>query len=450
MGLSVGVAGALGLIALAGIAAGAEPAYDPWAWLVWGEEVSRLDLDTTAGPSWKPLPVAIAALLSLAGEFSPHLWLIVAWAGFIAAPLAAGALALRLRGGRAAAALAALGTILLYDEVTPWLRQGYGGLTEPLLVALVLGAIERAVAGRHRVAALLAAAACLLRPEAWPFALAYAVWLAWRGSRGRLAGAAVALAALAVAAAWFVPDLLAAGNAFEGAGRARAGEGEEFGDVGDVLWRAIQMPSTVLLLAAALLAWRGSRTERLLLAGAAAWIALVVALAAAGYAGLPRFMAPAAALLTTLGAANLPRLLAERQVDPTYRGQLDARLVGGVVVAVALVGDLGWRAGLVPGDLEEARDRSAAIADVRGVVEDAGVERVLECAPAPVSIATTHLTAQTVLAWELGVPIERVQVHSDGGGLAVILAGPDSNVPDAAREALLAERGEWALLGPGC
>ena len=33
------------------------PSYDPWAWLVWGREIVHLDLHTTGGPSWKPLPM---------------------------------------------------------------------------------------------------------------------------------------------------------------------------------------------------------------------------------------------------------------------------------------------------------------------------------------------------------------------------------------------------------
>ena len=41
IGPSLGLAAALGAIAIACVAAGAEPAYDPWAWLVWGDEIGR-------------------------------------------------------------------------------------------------------------------------------------------------------------------------------------------------------------------------------------------------------------------------------------------------------------------------------------------------------------------------------------------------------------------------
>ena len=33
------------------------PSYDPWAWIVWGREIVHLNLQTTGGPTWKPLPV---------------------------------------------------------------------------------------------------------------------------------------------------------------------------------------------------------------------------------------------------------------------------------------------------------------------------------------------------------------------------------------------------------
>ena len=43
-------------------------AYDAWAWLVWGREVGHLDLDTTGGPSWKPLPVLPTTVLAPLGR----------------------------------------------------------------------------------------------------------------------------------------------------------------------------------------------------------------------------------------------------------------------------------------------------------------------------------------------------------------------------------------------
>ncbi|CAA9488976.1 MAG: hypothetical protein AVDCRST_MAG30-1224, partial [uncultured Solirubrobacteraceae bacterium] len=56
-------------------------AFDPYAWLVWGREIAGGTLDTSAGPSWKPLPVLVTTPLSLAGGAAPEAWLVVARAG---------------------------------------------------------------------------------------------------------------------------------------------------------------------------------------------------------------------------------------------------------------------------------------------------------------------------------------------------------------------------------
>ena len=79
--MPVGIAGIAALSLLAPF----EPLYDPWAWLVWGRELAALDLDTGAGPSWKPLPVLVTTLLSPAGGAAPELWLFVARTGWLAA-----------------------------------------------------------------------------------------------------------------------------------------------------------------------------------------------------------------------------------------------------------------------------------------------------------------------------------------------------------------------------
>src|SRR4051812_33942160 len=46
----------LGLAALS-LLGPAVPTYDLWAWIIWGREITHLDLNTVSGPSWKPLPI---------------------------------------------------------------------------------------------------------------------------------------------------------------------------------------------------------------------------------------------------------------------------------------------------------------------------------------------------------------------------------------------------------
>jgi hypothetical protein len=52
--------------------------FDPWTWIVWGREVVRLDLDTTGGASWKPLPVVVTTVLASFGDAAPLLWAVIA------------------------------------------------------------------------------------------------------------------------------------------------------------------------------------------------------------------------------------------------------------------------------------------------------------------------------------------------------------------------------------
>ena len=61
------------------------PSYDPWAWLVWGKEIIHLDLHTTGGPTWKPLPMLFTTVFAVFGRAQPDLWLVVGRAGAIAA-----------------------------------------------------------------------------------------------------------------------------------------------------------------------------------------------------------------------------------------------------------------------------------------------------------------------------------------------------------------------------
>ena len=72
--------------------------YDPWAWLVWGRELTRLDLDTVGGPSWKPLPVILIAPFTWLGALAPSIWLVFSRAAAFAAVALSYRLASRFAG----------------------------------------------------------------------------------------------------------------------------------------------------------------------------------------------------------------------------------------------------------------------------------------------------------------------------------------------------------------
>jgi MFS family permease len=421
--LRIGAALAVALAALS-LALPYEPVYDPWGWLVWGRELAGLDLATGDGLSWKPLPVLIDAPLSLLGDAAPRGWLLVARSGWLLAVVLAGWLAARLASPEAgawrlvAAALAAGSVALTADSFTPPTRQFVGGLSEPLLVALVLGAVAAALERRDALALWLGVLASLLRPECWPFLAIWAVWALRRRPELRPHG----LALLLVPLAWFVPDLLGSGDPLRGAGTAR-GDGIEVGEALEVLGRALAAPLAAAWAGVALL-WVGRRGRReqsdddraapLLLAGAAAWVALVAVMAVAGYAGLPRFLAPATAVVAVLGGAGIARAGAAAfsgpgvGVPPTLGGRRG--LTAGAVAALLLASaGLGLRAAEVPGDLRESRRQAVAIEGLSDLTERLSTARLLSCGGA-VRLANL-LAPPTALAWQLEEPIGSVRVN---------------------------------------
>jgi len=72
------------------------PSYDPWSWIVWGREIIHVNLQTTGGPTWKPLPVIFTTVFALFGKAAPDLWLVVARAGAFAAVVMVFRLSVRL------------------------------------------------------------------------------------------------------------------------------------------------------------------------------------------------------------------------------------------------------------------------------------------------------------------------------------------------------------------
>ncbi len=402
--------------------------YDPWGWQVWGRELAGLDLATAAGPSWKPLPVFVDAPLSLLGDAAPEAWLLVARSGWLLAMLLAGWLAFHLAGEEAArwryvaAAVAGASVALTGDSFTPPARQFTGGLSEPLLVALVLGAVSLALVRRPVAALWLGVAASLLRPECWPF---LAIWAAWVVRREPSLRWHAIGAAMLVLLAWFVPDLVGAGNPLEGSGTARNG-GIELEEVAEVLGRALAAPLAAVWVGVALFLAdrdRSSHSQRdaarsirhtlvclidraalVLLVGAAAWIALVAVMAVAGFAGLPRFLAPATAAIAVVGAVGIARAGAA-----AFSGASRPVLAAVTVVALLLAAaGLGLRAAQVPGDLRTVRAQSSSLEDLFDLADQVGAERLLSCGG---EVRVTQLLAQTALAWKLDEPIESVRVR---------------------------------------
>lgn len=434
----IGAALALALAALSLIAP-YMPVYDPWGWLVWGRELAHLDLATAAGPSWKPLPVLVDAVLSPLGEAAPKAWLLIARTGWLLAVLLAGLLAARLAGpevGRwrlLAAILAGASVALTGDAFTPPLRQFTGGLSEPLLVALVLGAVTLALDGRSRGALWLGVAACLLRPECWPF---LAVWGWWATRRDPTLRVQALVAAALIPLAWFLPDLLAAGSPLEGSETARQG-GIELDEVLQVAGRALAAPLAAIWVGVALFLCeprRGESSDRALAVlgiAAAAWVGLVAAMAVVGYAGLPRFLAPASAAFAIVGGVGVARAAARGFAPGAGRSGLALPAIAALLLATA---GIGVRAAEVPGDLDTIEARTRSQEDLLDLADRVGSDRLLSCGG---KVRATQILAQTLLAWKLDAPIEAVKVRRHP------LYGVALSTKPLPRGQVIARQGSW-------
>lgn len=383
------------------------PSYDPWAWLIWGREVVHLDLHTTTGPSWKPLPVLLTAPYSLAGPAAPELWLITARAATLGAVVAAFAVADRL-GGRVAGALAA--TLLFFFSQlwgTTWT-----GNSEGILILCVLGAAHRQLAGREGQAFSLAVAAGLLRPEVWPFLGLYAVWLA-ATDRRRLPWLAVGLAL--IPALWLLPELWGSGSLSRGADRARLpGAGAPALTASPALSvvknavRLAGVPVVIGLIAWAVAVVRGRERRAEVLASltlgalALAWVAVVAAMSELGFSGISRYLLAPVGIACVLAGLGLGWLVDDRSTEGRKPWP---RILGvGTVVLLTLVLQLTGKGLLV----EQLTHEAAVLGELDAVIEKSGGERGLDlCGPLYASFQTTPS-----IAWTLERHLEDVSPYA--------------------------------------
>jgi uncharacterized protein YoaH (UPF0181 family) len=294
------------------------PSYDPWSWLRWGDELLAGQLSTLEGPSFKPLPVALCALLAPFGPAAPALWVLLARAAAVFGVLLAGRAGHRLAGGSLPAGiLAALGVALC----GPYLELAAEGASEGMALALVLAGVEAWCSGHSRWALAWGVAAGLVRVETWPFLLAAGV-LAWR--RQPENRPLLVAGALLIPVAWVLPELVGSGEALRSATRALVpNPGQPALSDTPVLaslHAALSLPLLPLWAGVAFAVWSAwrwdDRVARNLLAPAAvglAWIGVVAAMAGAGFSGEPRYALVGAALIGVSGAAGLvvsaPRVL---------------------------------------------------------------------------------------------------------------------------------------------
>jgi hypothetical protein len=424
------VAGALAL-ALVSLLLPSEPAYDPWAWIIWSREITEGTLSTTTGPSWKPLPVLLTTPFALlGGDVAPAAWLVLGRAGGLLAVVMVYRLAGRMAG--TIAGLLAGAFLLVSDE---FLLNFARGNSEGLLVALVLFAVERHLDGRPRSTFVLGFAAALLRPEVWPFLGLYGLWLAWRDRRARPLVAA-GFAGLVVL--WLGPEWWGSGNPLRASDRARQPNLDSAAYAEHPFLEVFRRSSHVLMapvLAGAALALvvaaRGAidPVQRRLRLAFGAWAAvlmvMVAAMTQAGYAGNLRYVALPAALLCALAGAGWVEAVRAGGARFGPAGRIAAVAAA---VAVALPFTIAELRSFAD-DVRFTGDEAALYEDLDAAITAAGgPAAVRACGP----VSTGRFDTMP-LAWRLHVPMRDVGIFPSGPGITLSTRNFSLLVPKPSR-----------------
>jgi hypothetical protein len=384
------------------------PGFDPYGWLVWGHQTLHGSLDTNAAPSWKPLPYLFTAPYALAGHYELWLWMVTSVAISLAGVIFAARIAYfvvdpppeRRWAGYAAGAFA--GAALL--GITDYWHYILSNQSDPMIVTLTLAAIDCHLCKRYRWAYACAVLASLGRPEAWPFAGLYAIWL-WRYVRSVrwwvYAGAAVVLIG------WFgIPAItsrtpfVAASNAL-GSGRALHGD-KVFGTVQRFLDLHVVVLELVALVSVAIAALRRDRVTLGLTVVIVLWVIVEIAFALHGWPGLGRYMFEAAGIMVVIAGIGIGRLLIDGWSISPVAGWIGVAVV--VVASVALVPPGVSRARSEHKDIVAQRARTKEIDRLSGSIRQLGGVAALRQCGEPL----TRLEYQTMLAWTLRINVSTI------------------------------------------
>ncbi len=417
----------LGLISAALVLwARTRPGFDPYGWLTWGQQTITASLDTNAAPSWKPLPYLFTVPFALAGHYQLYLWMFTAVAVSLSGLLFAGLIVHRLTGPVAhprAALAAGVFTALALAGIQEYWHYILSAQSDPMIVALCLGAIYCHLSDRPRCAFVLGALAALGRPEVWPFIGLYGLWMWVRipSTRWLVASGGVLLLLL-----WFgIPALtsrtpfVAASNAMD-SGRALRGN-KVFGTIGRFLQINDWPLEVAALLAVVIAAVRRDKVTLTLAAGIVVWVVVEIGFALHGWPGLARYMFEAGGVLVVLAGVGVGRLLSDAPA------LVRAPSWAGVVLVVLLVAGVApWavsQARAEHKDLREQRLRTLEINDLHSVVIGlGGAARIRGCGE-----SLTRLEYQTMLAWTLHVNVAKIgykYAQSIGRGNPIVLFTP--------------------------
>ncbi len=444
------------------------PSYDPWAWLVWGREIVHLNLHTTGGPSWKPLPMIFTTLFAPFGHAAPDLWLVVARAGAFMAvvmvfklcvrftrqlgtQLAAGASRTEWLAAIAPALLAGITAAVGLAFSGGYISDNALGYSEGLMTAAVLIAVERHLDGRPRQAFAVGFLAALDRPEIWLFWGPYGLWLFWKdaGARKLVVGLFVLIPVL-----WFLPEYWGSGHFLRGVSRAQHPRSNSpafahcpfCSELVDHAWPTvllrIKLAAVIAGAASIVLLWKANRGRPrpslvgprehamagIILAGALGlgWWVVIANMTQAGFSGNTRYLVLGAALVDIAGgvgwgwaAIELARVVGRRRSTTQPSGGASGPTpVRGLLSVGLLTLAFIMLPNFVGNNLIDIQRTHRALVYQAHLREDAaravadlgGPKAVLRC-----GTVMTEGFQVPMLAWTLGVHTVDVQASPLGG-----------------------------------
>jgi hypothetical protein len=455
------LAGAALLIGVVSLLIPSTPSYDPWAWLVWGREIAHINLQTTGGPSWKPLPVLFTTVFSLFGKAQPDLWLVVARAGAVMAVVMVFKLVWRITADLLAGAAREAGALRRYAMIPPllggliaagslinssgFISNNALGYSEGLATALALIAVDSYMDGAPRRAFVIGFFAALDRPELWFVWGPYGLYLFWRDPGARKL--VVALFAL-IPVLWFLPELWGSGHLLRGVTRAQHPRSNSAAftncpvctvfrkEAWPAVWDRVKFPGMVALLVAAFGLWhtrdawwkrrevdRGVRARGWLLGlgvfGYLWWLGVAIE-TQAGFSGNNRYLVLGTAPVAIAGgvawgwfsgslAEGLRRLSARGAEARRFgtRVTIPAAATVAVVLFLALPSWIGKGIVSLPRTHHALVYQAKLRSDLTAAVAKAGgAQRLLSC-----GAVMTEGFQVPMVAWTLGVHTLRVEAE---------------------------------------
>jgi hypothetical protein len=405
------------------------PGYDPFGWMVWGQQVLHGSLNTSGAPSWKPMTFVFTLPYALFGPTQVWLWSVTSVTGTIAAGIFAARVAHRLTGPvrdsrRFAPYVAGAFAGVAVMGIQTWPHLVLIANSDQLVVALLLAAIDAHLRGRRRWAFAALAFASLDRPETWVFLALYGAWLCYRDPRARIG---VVLVGLLIAGAWFVAPGLTSKSPFSPGDLAlnqhTVIHGSKF--VGVLRrWRNLYEPPMQLafLAGVAVAIWRRDRQVLGVAAAALVWVAVEIAFALHGWSAASRYEIEPAAACIVIAAALVGQLLGGAPTGPLARGPsthrrgapawLEPALTWGgpvlvVVLGVSLISSARLRVHDWRVDLPLAHANGRQNRRLIDVVQRIGGGRAVRACGKPATIPGT----QSTLAWAVGLNVGEVSNH---------------------------------------